>query len=870
MTLVRRFRRTLLAAVAVVVLLAVVLAGLVLSQGRRPLPQTSGTIEVPGLDGTVEVLRDGRGIPHIYADTMDDLMKAQGYVQAQDRFFEMDTRRHVTSGRLAELVGEPGVETDKVIRTMGWRRVAEAELPLLQPETRQALTAFSAGVNAWLEEQDSSASTGVEYQVLSLSLPEYRAEKWTAVDSLAWLKAMAWDLRGNYEGELTRAALDGQVSDTMIKDLYPSYPTARHEPILTGADWTSRDRARPGPRPKGAPRPSSGASAASGEPGAKGGTPSTARTALTSAASAIDAVPALLGRGDGLGSNSWVVSGERSTTGKPLLANDPHLGVSMPGIWYQMGLHCREVSDACPVDVSGYTFAGIPGIVIGHNRDIAWGFTNLAPDVTDFYLERVSGDRYLRDGELEPIERRTETIKVAGQKSQRITVRSTTHGPILSDVLPEVADAGREAEVDERPADDYAVSLAWTALEPSSTADAILGFNLASSFEEFRDAAEDFAVPSQNLVYADSEGNIGYQAPGKVPVRKGVDGHPPGWLPAPGWDSDYDWTGYVPFADMPSSLNPERGYIVTANQQVSASRTPFLTAEWDQGYRSQRITDLLTSEAEVSPDKMARIQLDAHNGLAETLLPHLLDIDVDDFTADGQDLLRTWDEDQPAEGGDNSAAAAYFNAVWRHIVQITFNDDLPAGLPATGSSQHWLAVERLLGKPQSAWWDDRSTPGVIENRDAVLERAMVEARLELTRSMGKDPDDWEWGDLHGVTFEHAVLGGPGIPGPVRSLVNSGPHPVGGGSSTVNAMAWDASEGYAVTAAPSMRMVVDLGDLDRSRWVNQTGNSGHPFSPHYDDQIETWLAGETYRWPSSRAAVVEDTEDELTLTPADDQ
>lgn len=859
-----------LAALAIILVLAVVLAGLVMTQGRRPLPQTTGTITLPDLDGEVEVLRDERGIPHIYADTMGDLMRAQGYVQAQDRFFEMDMRRHVTAGRLAELVGEPGVETDKVIRTMGWRRVAEAELPLLQPETRAALRAHAAGVNAWLDEQDSASSMGVEYTVLSLSLPEYQAEDWTPVDSLAWLKAMAWDLRGNYDGELTRAALEGQVSQSMIKDLYPTYPSTRHESILTGADWRPPAGTRPGAGTKGESRASSGATrdAAGSDEGRS--TPPAARTALTDTADAIDTVPALLGRGDGLGSNSWVVSGERSTTGQPLLANDPHLGVSMPGIWYQMGLHCRELSTACPVDVSGYTFAGIPGIVIGHNRDIAWGFTNLAPDVTDFYLERVSGNRYLRDGSLEPLEERTETIKVAGGENERLTVRSTTHGPILSDVLPEVAEAGREAEVEQRPAEDYAVSLAWTALTPSATADAILGFNLASDFEEFRSAAEDFAVPSQNLVYADTAGNIGYQAPGKVPIRQGVDGNPPGWMPAPGWDSDYDWQGFVPFEEMPSVLNPERGYIVTANQQVTPRTSPFLTTEWDQGYRSQRITDLLTSEDEVSPDKMARIQLDSHNGLAEALLPHLLEIDVDEFTEDGQDLLRTWDEDQPSGEGENSAAAAYFNAVWRHIVEMTFNDDLPAGLQATGGSQHWLAVERLLDKPQSAWWDNRATPGVIENRDAVLEQAMVDARLELTRTMGKDPDDWEWGALHGVTFEHAVLGGEGIPGPVRSLVNSGPHPVGGGSSTVNAMAWDASEGYAVTAAPSMRMIVDLGNLDRSRWVNQTGNSGHPFSPHYDDQIELWREGETYRWPSSRRAVVEATEDELTLVPSDAQ
>lgn len=856
MTIVRRIRRTLLAALAMVIVLVVVLSAVVIGQGRRPLPQTTGEIEMPGLEGEVEVLRDARGVPHVYADTMGDLMRAQGYVQAQDRFFEMDTRRHVTAGRLAELVGEPGVETDKVIRTMGWRRVAEAELPLLSAETRQALQAYTDGVNSWIDEHGSTASMGVEYTVLSLTLPDHRVRHWTSVDSLAWLKAMAWDLRGNYEGELTRAALDGKVSQSMIDELHPDYPSGRHAPILSGEEW------RPGTKGESRP-PSDDASAASARP-----TSEAARTALMSTASALDAIPAMLGRGEGLGSNSWVVSGERSTTGEPLLANDPHLGVSMPGIWYQMGLHCREVTEACPIDVSGYTFAGIPGIVIGHNRDIAWGFTNLAPDVTDFYLEQVSGDRYLRDGSLEPLETRTETIRVAGGEDEEITVRSTEHGPILSDVLPEVAAAGREVEIEGRRTDDYAVSLAWTALEPTATADAILAMNSASDFDEFRSAAKDFAVPSQNLLYADTEGNIGYQAPGRVPIRKGVDGRPPGWLPAPGWDSDHDWRGYVPFEDLPSVLNPEDGYIVTANQQVTASTTPFLTTEWDYGYRSQRIEDLLTSEEEVSPDKMARIQLDTHNGLAAQLVPRLLDVDVDRFTRDGQDLLRTWDESQPADG-DDTAAAAYFNAVWRHVVEITFNDDLPGGLQAAGSSQHWMAVERLLEKPQSSWWDDRATAGVIENRDEVLRQAMVDARLELTRTQGKDPDEWEWGGSHEVTFEHTVLGGEGIPGPVRSVVNSGPHPVGGSSSTVNAMSWDASEGYAVTAAPSMRMVVDLGDLDASRWVNQTGNSGHPFSPHYDDQIEAWREGRTFAWPSSREAVREVTEDELLLVPGED-
>ncbi|WP_338750196.1 penicillin acylase family protein [Janibacter alittae] len=855
-TTTRRLRRALIGLLALVVVVAVVLTVVVIGQGRRPLPQTSGTIEIPGLDGEVEVLRDERGVPHIYADTMGDLMRAQGYVQAQDRFFEMDLRRHITAGRLAELVGEPGVETDRVIRTMGWRRVAEQELAMLDPDTRRALGSFADGVNSWLEDKGSTSAMALEYTVLGLSLPTYRVENWTPVDSLAWLKAMAWDLRGNYTGELTRAALDGTVATSMLDELYPTYPTDRHPPILSGTEWR--------PSRKGVNPPSSSSS-----PSERPATTPQVRSALTDTAAAIESIPALLGKGQGIGSNSWVVSGERSTTGKPLLANDPHLGVSMPGIWYQMGLHCREITDGCPVDVSGYTFAGIPGVVIGHNQSIAWGFTNLGPDVTDFYLEEISEGRYLRDGELEPLETRTETITVAGGEDVEITVRSTGHGPILSDVVPSAAAAGRDVEVEGRAASSYAVSLAWTALTPSTTADAILELNSATNFDQFRAAAKDFAVPSQNLVYADTEGNIGYQAPGKVPIRKGLGTNPPGWLPAPGWDSDYDWQGYVPFADLPWVLNPKDGYIVTANQQVTASRKPFLTTEWDMGYRSRRIGDLLTSEEKVSPKKMARIQLDTHNGLAETLVPALLEVEVDDFTRDGQDLLRTWDESQHARGGHNAATAAYFNSVWRQIVQITFNDDLPADLQAAGSSQYWLAIEGLLENPSSPWWDDRTTPGVIESRDEVLRQALVDARLELTRSMGKNPERWNWGELHGVTFVHQVLGGEDVPGPVRSLVNAGPYPVGGSSSTVNATSWDASEGFAVTAAPSMRMIVDLGDLDNSRWVNQTGNSGHPFSSHYDDQIEPWLEGRTFAWPASREAVVESTADTLTLAPEAD-
>ncbi len=306
-------------------------------------------------------------------------------------------------------------------------------------------------------------------------------------------------------------------------------------------------------------------------------------------------MPSFLGRGDGLGSNSWVVDGEHSSTGAPLLANDPHLGVGMPGIWIQVGLHCRTVSDACPFDVSGFTFSGVPGVIIGHNADIAWGFTNLGPDVTDLYVERVRDDEWFRDGEWQPLRTRTETIEVAGGDDETLEVRSTAHGPLLSDVADDLQDVADDADVDRSgvgPDEDYGLALQWTALEPGRTADAIFDLNLAGDWDEFREAVSSFEVPAQNLVYADREGHIGYQAPGRIPIRKsGNDGR----MPAAGWLPENDWTGdFVPFDGLPRVVDPADGVIVTANQAVVGEDYPyFLTGDWDQGYRSQRIRDVL-------------------------------------------------------------------------------------------------------------------------------------------------------------------------------------------------------------------------------------------------------------------------------------
>nr|WP_202628055.1 penicillin acylase family protein [Cellulomonas sp. APG4] len=840
---------------ATVVLAVVATLAVATTVVRRPLPDHAGTRTLSGLEADVTVLRDARGVPTVYADTATDLFRAQGYVHAQDRFFEMDYRRHVTAGRLAELVGASAeaIAADKVIRTFGWRRVAEQEVELLDASTRSYLEAYADGVNAYLDRHSTDA-LGVEYTVLGLQVEVDSPEPWDVVDSLAWLKAMAWDLRGNYDDELARALSYGTVRDVArVNELFPRYPQEVNAPILSEVEPTS---------------------AAVDDAAAREGLQLSAELtrALAATERAMAAVPHLVAEGDGTGSNSWVVAGEHTASGAPILANDPHLGLSAPGIWSQMGLQCREVGPECPFSVSGFTFSGFPGVIIGHNAELAWGLTNLGADVTDFFLERVDDEAatYEREGEEVPLEVRTERIEVNGSDPIELEVRSTVHGPLVSDALGVARVTG--SPLPEGPRRSMEVALSWTALEPGRTADAVFALNLASTAQDVAAAAALFAVPSQNIVFATTGGQIGYQAPGLIPVRARVtDGPVPsdGTWPRPGWDARYDWQGYVDAADMPAAVDPAVGYVVAANQAVTAAGTgPFLTADWDYGFRSQRIRDLLDEAiAAGTPIDVAmtgELQNDAWSPYAAALVPALLEAPVtDDFTREGVDLLRGWDGVQTTD----SAAAAYFAAVWSTLLELTFWDDLPQEQWPSGDSR-WLAVVMdLLEDPSSAWWDDRTTVNVVETRDEILARSLESARLELTRKLGKDATEWQWGRLHTAAPEHPVLGGEGVPAPVRQLMNPRPLPVPGGSSIVNAMSWDAASGdFTVTAGPSMRMVVDLADLDASTWVNLTGTSGHPGSVHYTDQFSAWAHGESYAWPFSEPAVREASVRELTLRP----
>ncbi|AXG79592.1 penicillin acylase family protein [Streptomyces paludis] len=917
---------------------------------RASFPQTTGTIKLAGLSGSVEVRRDSYGIPQIYADTDQDLFRAQGFVQAQDRFWEMDVRRHLTAGRLSEMFGKGQVKTDTFLRTLDWRGVAQKEYDTqLSAETKKNLQAYADGVNAYLEGRDGK-DISVEYAALKLT-NDYKPEKWSPVDSVAWLKAMAWDLRGNMQDEIDRSLMTSRLSQKQIDELYPSYPYSRNEPIVsaggidpatgkydpaaepsseapgdTSGDTGTGDSTEQGQGQGQGTNPSTDTGTGTGtgtgfgtETGTETGTgtgtnvgysPSEATEGLASQLAALtstlDEMPALLGpSGSGIGSNSWVVAGQYTTTDKPLLANDPHLAPQLPSLWYQMGLHCRTVSASCQYDVAGYTFSGMPGVIIGHNQNIAWGFTNLGADVTDLYLEKVSGDTYLYGDKEVKFKTREETIKVAGGASRKITVRSTGHGPVVSDRNSELKKVGEKAPVgDVAPdrGDGYAVSLQWTALEPGKSMDAVFEINKAADFDQFRKGAEHFEVPSQNLIYADTKGNIGYQAPGKIPVRsKGFDGR----TPAPGWDPAYKWDRYIPFDQLPYEYNPKRGYIVTANQAViDAKKYPYtLTEDWGYGARSQRIVDLIDSKikdgGKISTDDMQSMQMDNSSQIAKLLMPHLLKADITEPSVrEAQKLLEGWDYTQDSDSG----AAAYFNAVWRNILMLAFGNKLPKELrvkgeclnvrPANGSGpvddnqrlvrecgqraadqaqpdggDRWIqVVQNIIKDENSPWWTSPATrkDEATQTRDQLFARAMADARWELTAKLGKDVSSWSWGRLHQLQLENQTLGTSG-PGILKQMLNRGPWNLGGGEATVNATGWNAAGGYHVVWVPSMRMVVNVGDWDKSRWINLTGASGHAYNAHYTDQTDKWANGELLDWSFGDDAVKSATTDTLTLT-----
>ena len=833
--------------IVVIVFLLVLSIGFLWIKSSIPksFPIIDGEVKISGLIKPVNIYRDEFGIPNIYASSAHDLFLAQGYVHAQDRFWQMDFWRHIGSGTISEMLPSE-IKTDIFLRTLGWRLIAEQEYQQLDPDSKSLLAAYAEGVNAYLNTHKGT-ELSLEYGILKLLNPNYKPSEWTPINTLTWAKSMAWDLGGNMGNEVDRAILLNSLSIDEVNELYPSYPG--NHPVIV---------------------PIIGENIFFDGNLSNNAIALTPNELLKNISEKISNITALLGsNGDEIGSNNWVVSGKLTNTGKPLLANDPHLGIQIPSIWYQLGLHCLPKNLECPYDVSGFSFAGVPGIVIGHNDRIAWGVTNVAPDVQDLFIEKINpenNNQYEYLGKWVDMKLRQEIIMVAGKDPVEITIRSTIHGPIISDSYGplkqevEPSDTSFTDKAGINLPDKYAIALSWTALEPTSLFNAIWGFDKAQNWDEFRMAAKDFVVPAQNLVYADIDGNIGYQMPGNIPIRKSGDGR----LPVPGWSGEFDWSGYIPFEDLPYLFNPKIGFIATANNQVNPKDYPYIISkDFDYGFRADRIVSLLASATNpIDIAYIKSIQRDNYDASAAILVPILLQTNLDNPDLNQyRALLKDWDFQDEM----NSAPAALYSTFWKYFLTNTFGDDLPVDMQPAGSSRWFEVTRNMATNISSHWWDSSLTPEKIETRDDIFELSFSQAVEEIKFTLGKDPANWRWGDLHLAIFRNQTLGNSGI-SPIEMLFNRGPFQTSGGASIINATGWNASKGFELISLPSLRMIVDLNDMQNSLTVHTTGQSGHAYNKNYIDMVDLWRNFQYYPMLWNEEDILTNSIGHLVLSP----
>jgi penicillin amidase len=819
--------RIVLAACILVVLVAGVAASVGFWVVQRALPQTTGTQTVAGLHDSVSVLRDQWGVPHINGSDLHDVAFAQGYVTAQDRLFQMELNRRVAQGRLAELFGAGTdnslVEADEFLRTLDLYSAARTELAALDTRTRSMLDAYADGVNAFL------ATQGLP---LEFTLLRTQPEKWSSLDSLAYGRVVALSLDNSWYTKLARALVDEKLGAVAAVSLFPSYPS--DNPTLV----TVTGQAAPF-----APAPGEAAPATAPQPASTGPRISAAQASAVVRGTSV--VRTLLGDpADALGSNDWVVDGTRTASGKPLLANDPHLGIRMPAIWYEVALRGGGL------DAIGFSFPGVPGIVIGHNAFIAWGVTNVGADNTDLYLETLDPANhpgmYLHDGTWLPLKTTTTTIRVSGGKSIQLTIRSTGHGPLLNDVV---------GDLKKLPP----LALKWTALQPGYSFRGFFELAFARNWQEFLQALSHISI-SQNFVYADIAGNIGYRMSGVLPIRAPVNG----LLPVKGDSSAYEWQGYVPQDQMPTLFNPPTHIIATANQQIVPTVYPvYVTSDWDQGYRARRILDLLSASNKLTPQDFTRIQNDVYSTPAAKLTPVFVAAGAaaggDAATAANQ--LRGWDFNMTRD----SAAAAVFEVttgtLMRELLEPKLGKDVYSFYQDNYSpSGKFSVLIGLLGQPRAPFFNNAGA------RDAAIARAMSDAVHELRTRLGPDISKWRWGALHRAYFAHPLASVPMF----GRIFDLAPVERPGDGATINVggsgdITADPAD-YAQHTVPSMRQIIDLANFDDSLWVTTTGESGQPFTGHYSDLLPLWDSGRYQSMAFSSRAVAQAGKQLLLLRP----
>lgn len=790
---IRRIATALLAIVLLAVLVPSLAAGGFLLWMRTQMPTTRGTVAVPGLDQPVEILRDTHAIPHIFAATERDGYFALGYVHAQDRLWQMETMRRAGAGRLAELFGtrfgDWALRLDRSMRTLGLYRQAESIYREMPPDVRAVFDAYAAGVNAYLATRTEALP--IEFQLLGDT-----PEPWRPADSVVWSKMMALQLSSNVYEELFRARAMKRLSPDRLQDLFPGSPPGA--PVTLSVQLNDGDIRH-----------------------------------------ALEALPRL---GFNTASNEWVLSGERTTTGKPILANDPHLGLEAPILWYLARIETPTLS------LAGATVPGVPLHLLGHNAHVAWGFTTTGSDTQDLFVEKIDPKdpgRYLTPGGSEPFVTRRETIKVAGQPDETLTVRETRHGPVLTS--PDVEGVAAEGQV---------LALAFTGLSARDTsAEALYRLNHAANATAVRKALSLYVAPQQNIVYADTDGTIGFLSPGLVPIRKAGDGR----VPVPGWSGEYDWTGHIPFDELPRAVNPPSGQFVNANNAVVGPGYPHpLTADWAPAYRAERIVEMLGTRRH-SPEEVAAEQMDTLSLAARRLLPLMLTLRPDTpMAADAVARLKLWDGRMARDRPEPLIFAWWL----RELTRALFADELGPSFAPYWSQRADAVAHVLTDAP--GWCDDVATPAKETCADA-LSSSLDAALSSVEQRHGGTLADWRWGEEHRAALNHRLFDRI----PVLKNLFDLSIPADGGAFTVNrgdTRVRDPDQPFADVHGAGYRAVYDLADLGNSRFIIATGESGNPLSPHWGDLVRGWRDGGTLRLAGDRGTLAANGADLLTLTP----
>ncbi len=794
---------------------------------RRPLPRKKGEVYLKGLREPVEVITDRYGVPHIYAQNEDDLFFAQGYIHAQDRLWQMEFNRRLGSGRLSEIFGEIPLDTDRFARRLGLHRAAAAAAEQLPEHSKRIFEAYTQGVNAFIEHNRNNLP--IEFTLL-----RFKPGPWQITDSIQWSKMMGWNLGGNWETEIIRARIVAKLGAERAAKLEAGYDPTHPLIIPPGVEYQGINLGM---------------------------------------LEQYEQLKQLSGFGMMAGSNNWVVDGTMTTTGLPILCNDPHLMQAAPSIWYE----CHMV--AGDIDVIGVSFPGTPTIVIGHNQYIAWGFTNAISDIEDLYIEKFNPqnpNQYEYMGKWEDAQVVREEIKVKGAKAPVIEeVRITRHGPIVTSIQrPSQGDpAGKNGNpgTNGEPV-ELLLALRWTGLEKHDILSAAQKMNRATNCEEFREALRGWDAPPQNVVYADIHGNIGYLMAGAIPIRAIGQA----LLPSPGWTGEYEWTGYIPFEELPQIFNPEQHLIVTANNRVVDDSYPYyITHEWLNGYRAQRIRDLLTSKGKLALSDMASIQADQYSLPAVEIVPHMLKVQANSvLEKNALDVLGTWDYILAPESAGAAIYSMFLFKIERIVFSAMLGDEETLIQNYLGVGTTILALQnsyasrskplliRLLKEHDDSWFADSVVPDSPNSWDEAISSAFRAAIEELQEKLGSDVARWQYGAIHKMTYNHPL----GMVKPLDRIFNRGPFPVGGDIDTINTGVSLTNQPDTVVTVPSYRQVVNLADLKASLSGHAPGQSGHPASRHYADFIKPWLHVEHHPQLFERSMIEENAEGTLLLVP----